>query len=105
LAQLSWSLIALDDLQEITARIELESPLYAALLVQRVFDAAEQLETFPRLGRVVPEYAPVDSLRELLFQGYRIIYRFDGEVARVLIIIHAVRDLASRLGDEPWIVS
>lgn len=105
MAQLSWSLIALDDLQQISERIERESPLYAALFVQRVFDATDRLKSFPRLGRVVPEYAPDESLREFLFQGYRIVYRFDDDAARVLVIIHGARDLEARLRREPWILT
>lgn len=101
MAQLSWSLTALDSLQAIADYIERDSPLFAATLVQRVFDASRTLAAFPRMGRVVPEYED-DTLRELVFQGYRVVYKIDDEGVRVILVLHSARDLWQRLPDEPW---
>jgi toxin ParE1/3/4 len=100
-AQLSWSLIALDNLQAITEYIERDSPLYAAAFAQRVFDATRSLSAFPNRGRIVPEYDDT-SLRELLFQGYRIVSTVDGDSVRILLVLHAARDLRTSLPGEPW---
>lgn len=101
MAQLSWSLTALDSLRAVVDYIERDSPLYAATLVQRVFDASRALATFPRMGRVVPEYDD-ETLRELIFQGYRIVYKIDSDVVRIVLVIHSVRDLQQQLPEEPW---
>jgi plasmid stabilization system protein ParE len=100
-AQLSWSLTALDSLDAIADYIERDSPLYAATLVQRVFDASRTLASFPRMGRVVPEFQD-ETLRELVFQGYRIVYWIDGDEVRVILVLHSARDLRQELPDEPW---
>lgn len=101
MAQLSWSLTALDSLDGIADYIERDSPLYAAILIQRVFDASRTLASFPRMGRVVPEYDD-DMLRELVFQGYRIVYRIDNDEIRIILVLHSARDLRQHLLDEPW---
>jgi len=48
------------------------------------------LARFPRLGPVVPEYND-DTLRELLEQPYRIIYRLLDKQVDVIAVIHAAR--------------
>ena len=101
MAQLSWSLTALDSLDAIAAYIERDSPLYAATLIQRVFEASRALSSFPRMGRVVPEFQN-ETLRELVFQGYRSVYSIDGDEVRVILVLHSARDLREQLPDEPW---
>ena len=41
------------------------------------------------------------AIRELLFQGYRVIYRFHTDLVEVLAIVHGARDL-SRMPRPPW---
>jgi len=45
--------------------------------------AAESLSEYPEMGRVVPEFN-TPTLRELIRQPYRIVYRFDAN--RIAII-------------------
>jgi plasmid stabilization system protein ParE len=56
LARLTWSLVALDHLEDIVNQIAEDSPAYAAAFSQRIFDAADRLKAFPELGRIVPKY-------------------------------------------------
>jgi plasmid stabilization system protein ParE len=100
-ARLSWSLVALDNLEDITVHLAEDSPAYAAAFTQRVFEASDRLKEFPELGRIVPEYDRRD-LRELIFQGYRILYRIDGDDVRIVVIVHGSRDLKRLLPAEPW---
>jgi toxin ParE1/3/4 len=58
------------------------------------------LKDFPRLGRVAPE-ADEETIRELLYQNYRIIYRIKNELIEVLTVIHGRRDLGS-FEPAPW---
>lgn len=45
-----------------------------------------QLESFPQLGRMVPEYQQ-PSVRELLYRQYRIVYRLlnDGRISVIAV--------------------
>jgi toxin ParE1/3/4 len=49
---------------------------------------------------VVPE-ADEETIRELLYQNYRIIYRIKGEQVEVLTVIQGSRDLGS-FRPAPW---
>ena len=56
----------------------------------RIIEAAESLDSLPGRGRVVPA-ASDDSIRELIFGSYRIIYRLDEERVLLLTVIPIVR--------------
>lgn len=55
------------------------------------------------VGRVVPENSD-ESVREILYQHYRIIYRLKNDYIEVLTVIHGARDLAS-FERMPWEIS
>lgn len=59
----------------------------------------EPAASFPRIGRIVPEFGSED-LRELIVDNFRIVYEIDGETLRVLSVFHAAMDMASRLRDR-----
>jgi plasmid stabilization system protein ParE len=48
----------------------------------------------------VPE-ANSDSIRELLFGSFRIIYRVEPTRVLLMTVVHAARDLA-RMEPKPW---
>lgn len=50
------------------------SPARAALFVDSIFRQLDLLRQHPNLGRVVPEFSD-ETIRELLFRQYRLIYR------------------------------
>lgn len=58
------------------------------------------LKTFPELGRLVLE-SNMPDVRELVFQGYRIIYRLSKYRIDILTVLHGSRDL-SNPGNRPW---
>ena len=64
-------------------------------MVEQMVLSVEKLLRFPKMGRVVPETQD-ESIRELLHQNYRIIYRIAGERIEILTIIHGSRELTSR---------
>jgi len=47
---LRWTEQAVDDLREIRKYIERDSPRYSRLVVERLYEATQRLETFPRSG-------------------------------------------------------
>ncbi len=95
-----WTDPALDDLEVIRDYIAKDSPYYARRFIERIFDAAEKLQDHPQMGRPVPE-ADRDDVRELIFQGYRIIYRTQSDCVHVITVIHGSRNLAAK-EVKPW---
>jgi addiction module RelE/StbE family toxin len=90
MAEVRWTVQAVDDLDAIARFIEADSPHYASLFVIDVLDAAERLRQFPLSGRVVPE-AGSPSVREVLLGNYRLVYRVRGEMVEVLTVYHRAR--------------
>jgi toxin ParE1/3/4 len=93
--KLEWSEPAVEDLRNLHAYIAKDSAHYAALFVERLLEAAERLRDFPESGRHVPEIQ-AGNVRELIVQGYRIIYQNEGERVVVLTVVHGRRDLTRR---------
>ncbi|MBI5751534.1 MAG: type II toxin-antitoxin system RelE/ParE family toxin [Hydrogenophilales bacterium] len=101
--KLVWTEPAVNDLRGIHEYIGQDSRFYAEQFVERLILAAEKLADFPGLGRMVPE-AGTESIREPLFQAYRIIYRLEPERVSILAVIHGSRDLVGR-ASKPWDVT
>ncbi|MBI5750457.1 MAG: type II toxin-antitoxin system RelE/ParE family toxin, partial [Nitrospinae bacterium] len=55
MAKIKWSKDSIADLKEICKFIELDSPYYAKIFYESVFEMVEHLELFPEIGRQVPE--------------------------------------------------
>lgn len=54
MAKIKWSHDSIEDLKEICRFIAVDSPFYANLLNDRIFEMVEHLELFPEIGRHVP---------------------------------------------------
>lgn len=89
-----WTEPAIEDLRNLHGYIAKDSDLYAHSFVERIILAAERLSDFPRMGRMVPE-AQQETIRELLYHHYRIIYRIESEQLEILTVIHDRRDLST----------
>jgi len=98
--KIEWTEPAAADLENIRDYIAKDSRFYALRFVERVFEILEKLIVFPNSGRVVPE-AEDDSIREILFYSYRIMYRVRGERIVILAIIHGARDVGM-IEPRPW---
>jgi toxin ParE1/3/4 len=85
-----WTDQAVDDLRAIREFIERDSPRYGRLVVERLFDATQRLESFPFSGRVVPELGR-DDVREIVLGEYRIVYRSKGETAELITVFRSSR--------------
>jgi len=92
--RLEWTGPAVDSLRAIHDYIGRDHPAYAARFIDRLTKAAEVLVEFPEIGRSVPE-AGRDDIREIIFQGYRIIYLKRSECVRVISVVHGSRDLSA----------
>ncbi|MCH7473964.1 MAG: type II toxin-antitoxin system RelE/ParE family toxin [Gemmatimonadetes bacterium] len=85
-----WSPLALDRAAEAAKHIARDGPEVAAAWVDGLFDVVGKLVQFPRRGRVVPEVGRPE-IRELLYKGYRVVYRVDQKQVLVLTARHQRR--------------
>ena len=99
--RIKWTEPALDDMEGIQAYIAKDSVYYARQFIERIFEAAKKLEDFPEIGRHVPETEERNDVRELIFQGYRIIYLAQSDTVSIITVIHGSRDL-SDVEKKPW---
>jgi toxin ParE1/3/4 len=104
MAEVRWSLTASDDLQDVEHFIARDSILHAINFIDRIVESTGKLERIPELGRVVPEFARTD-IRELIFNGYRIVYLLRNDTVTILRVVHGARDLAELVRKEPWEIS
>jgi toxin ParE1/3/4 len=65
---------SIQDLQEIVRYISWDNPGQAEKFGRLLIDKTRSLETFPEMGREVPELGDPE-VREIIFRSYRIVYR------------------------------
>ena len=94
---LIWSPQALQDLEAIRAYIARDSARYADLVVQRIMAGVERLARFPESGRIVPERSE-PSIREVIVEAYRVVYRYRGDAAEVITVFRGSRSFPADVG-------
>lgn len=99
--KIRWSDHAVSDLQSARDLIARDSDHYAAHYIEGILDAVERLETFPKLGRRVPEEPNDPNLRELIHRNHRIMYRLQGEAINIVTVVDARSDLEG-VDPKPW---
>jgi len=65
MVRVKWTNNALEELDDIARFISKDSPKYAKILMNQIFEMASHLEQFPKLGRKVPEYDD-PNLRDII---------------------------------------
>ena len=94
--RVTWSWEASENLVEIEEFIARDSLERAVRFVDALINHAEAILTDnPESGRVVPEIGNPD-MRELIYCGYRIVYRLKEDVLEILTVFEGHRLL--RLG-------
>lgn len=78
--------------------ISRDSVFYAGVFGERVVLTTRRLGDFPESGRLIPE-ADDTALREIVVQGYRVMYRLEAGRVLVLAVMHGRRDVGS---SPPW---
>ena len=99
--RIEWSARSGNDLLELKTYIGQDSQHYARRFVARIIANVDKLVDFPKLGRRVPEAENRKNVRELIFQGYRIIYMAQPDTVSIITVIHSSRDL-SDVEKQPW---
>ena len=79
--EIIWSPQSLEDIEEVGEFIAADNPLRAISFVDELISSVERLSKFPESGSIVEEN-PV--FRQIVYEGYRIIYQFRSE--RILIV-------------------
>jgi toxin ParE1/3/4 len=95
-AKITWSLQALADISEIGLFIERDSAQYAEVIVNRLYSSVDRLTQFPLSGRQVPELE-MKSMRELIVEGYRMIYEIEQDSIGIVTVISGRQDLKRKL--------
>lgn len=89
--EIVWSENAADDLHAIYEFLSMYSDAKAEEIVGEIIEKAALLESFPFLGRVVPELA-IKSIRELIIHQHRIMYSLSNpEKIDILAVRHSAR--------------
>lgn len=83
-------MLALRRMSEIVDYISRDRPEAARQWAEGVFDAVDELGSFPGQGRVVPEVGR-PSIRELIHGEYRVIYKVEAKAIGVLTVRHGRR--------------
>jgi plasmid stabilization system protein ParE len=87
----TWSREAGENLVDIEEFISRDSVECAVRFVDTLIDHAEAiLADNPRSGRTVPEIG-IPDIRELIYRGYRIVYRLNGDRIEILTVFEGHR--------------
>ncbi|MBV6447141.1 type II toxin-antitoxin system RelE/ParE family toxin [Nitrosomonas sp.] len=93
--RVEWSNFARDDLNDLVQYISRDSSFYARRFGERIVLATRRLRDFPESGRIIPETED-QTLREIIVQGYRVMYRLEADRILILAIMHGSRDLPGK---------
>ncbi|MBX7044857.1 MAG: type II toxin-antitoxin system RelE/ParE family toxin [Ignavibacteria bacterium] len=91
MAEIVWTEKSEKSLKSIFDYISKDSKFYVGKFISSLVSSARKLESFPKLGRVVPEFN-IETIREIVFYNYRIVYRVNSDLIEILLVIHAARD-------------
>ena len=89
-----WADPAKTDLKAIYDFVASDSKYYAKKVIQDIIDRTNIIETYPMIGRKVPEIDD-ENIREIFAYSYRILYEIKSEKIYVIGIIHGRRDFIS----------
>ena len=92
MAQVIWTETATQEIINIGEYLEGYSVNYARLTIQRFYNRATQLASFPEMGRIIPE---IDDkrYRELIEGNYRLMYEIlSDDIILIQRVIHQSRD-------------
>ncbi|MCL5028316.1 MAG: type II toxin-antitoxin system RelE/ParE family toxin [Bacteroidetes bacterium] len=89
--KLTWSDTAVNQLEAIADSLYQNNPDSAAKFVNNIMNRISNLKLFPEKGRVVPEIND-RSLREIVYNKYRIVYRLSDKI-EIVYIQHSAKPL------------
>lgn len=90
-----WTENAIQDLLGIKAFIAQDSADRAEKWLIELYTAGENLSQFSNRGRIVPEFNQ-ETLRELLIENYRLVYRIKSTTVEVITVFEGHRQLKAK---------
>lgn len=91
-----WSKPARLDLKQIYDYIARDSKFYAKKVSLEIVAKSEELNSFPEIGRIVPEIGD-PNVREIFIYSYRLIYEILPNKVDILALIHSKRNFLREL--------
>lgn len=92
---------ALEDLRDIKDWYSKQGvPETGTRLLHEILTRIERLAEHPEMGRIVPEFGQ-DTLRELIHPPFRIVYRREESIVRIVRVWRSERLLRLPAADEP----
>ena len=85
-----WTSEAVKKLEEIEEFISQDNPERASAFIDILLEKGDLIQSFPNMGRVVPELSHPE-IRELLVENYRIVYRRTSLRIEILTIFEGHR--------------
>jgi addiction module RelE/StbE family toxin len=82
-----WTKLALNRIEEIANYIAEDNPSASQKWKREVYQKTQNLRSFPKMGRMVPEVNR-DEVREIFYGNYRIIYRIEPKRVSILTVRH-----------------
>ena len=77
-------------LKQIIDNIKQDNQTAAKKFLYAVLKKVTRLETFPKSGRIIPEFE-IENLREIIYGKYRIVYEIERETVSILTVFHGMR--------------
>ena len=90
MVRIEWTDRSLEDLKNIYDYIARDSKSFASLFSKKLYETVQKLKEFPNMGRIVPE-VNIPSVREIIFQNYRIIYKIKTDYIEIITVFHGSR--------------
>ena len=98
MAQVIWTIKAVEHIEEIGSFIGKDSPFQARRVVQLIIKETRKLKEHIRIGKMIPEVQN-DQYREIRVFSYRILYKIVSEDKVVIIeVVHG-----NRLFNSQWL--
>ncbi len=98
MAQVIWTIKAVEQVEQIGSFIEKDSPFQARRVVQLIIRETRKLRDHTRIGKMIPEVQE-DRYRELRVFSYRILYKIlDEDRIAIIGVVHG-----QRLFDSQWL--
>ena len=94
MVKIVWTELSVDDLKEIHDYIAKNSPRFASITADKIFQRTQLIIDNPSLGRIIPEINN-EKVRELIIGNYRLIYFIVSEFqVDILRVYHSARSLS-----------
>ena len=98
MAELIWTVKAVEQIEEIGSFIGKDSPFQARKVVQLIIKETRKLKEFSHFGKMIPEVQK-EQYREIRIFSYRILYKIISENRIAIIgVVHGYR-----LFDPSWL--